>query len=342
MNDRLSPGFDLLSVAAAILPTIAYVLLVWRIDRHEKEPIRLLVVAFVWGALPAVIVAGVLETALHLPLASMAQDYADILGSSLIAPPIEEILKGLALWAVYRLARHEFDGILDGVIYGSIVGFGFAMTENIFYFWSAHTQNDLAHWAVIVLGRSVIFGFNHAMFTSFTGIGFGLARYRHSRAARWVIVLTGLGAATLAHALHNLFAASDLCLVSLLVDWSGVLVVLAVVILAWQRERAWIRAHLAEEVHAGLLSPQEFELFASRGKRYRETLRTLTATHGLRQARLWMALSDTATELAFKKHQISVMGEERGNSAQVVQLRERLGTIRQQLHAEDHRIKEPS
>lgn len=340
MNDSLHVLFGLLSVAAAILPTIAYVILVWRIDRHEREPLRLLIVAFVWGALPAVIVAGVLETALHIPLASMAQDYADILGSSLIAPPAEEVLKGLALWAVYRLVRHEFDGVLDGIIYGSIVGFGFAMTENVFYFWSAQARNDVAHWLVVVLGRSVIFGFNHAMFTSFTGIGFGLARYRHNRGARWATVLLGLSAATLAHALHNLFAASDLCLVSMLLDWSGLLVVAAVVLLAWQRERTWIRTHLAEEVQGGLLSPQEFELIASRGRRYRQVLRALTASHGLRQARLWQDLSDTATELAFKKHQLGVMGEERGNRAQIARLRERLGAIRQQLSFEHHHIKE--
>ena len=342
MDDRLGLLFDLLSVAAAILLTIAHVLLVWRIDRHEREPLRLLIVAFVWGALPAVIMAGVIETALHLPLVSMSQDYADILGVSFIAPPIEEMLKGLALWAVYRLARHEFDGVLDGIIYGSIVGFGFAMTENVFYFWSAQTQNDLAHWIVVVLGRSVVFGLNHAMFTSFTGISFGLARYRHSRAARWAIVLTGLSAATLMHALHNFFAASDLCLVSLLVDWGGVIVVLAVVILAWQRECAWIRTHLVEEVRAGLLSPREFELIASRGRRYRETLRALTASHGFRQARLWRALNDTATELAFKKHQLETMGEERGASAKIAKLRKRLSAIRQQLSVESPYIKEPS
>jgi RsiW-degrading membrane proteinase PrsW (M82 family) len=342
MDDLSTVMFHTLSVAAAIIPTVAYVLLVWRIDRHEREPVHLLVIAFVWGAIPAVLLAVIIETAFDVPIALLSQDYAAILGSSLVAPPVEEALKGLALWAVYRLVRHEFDSVLDGIVYGSIVGFGFAMTENVFYFWSAQAGNDLGHWVVVVLGRAIAFGFNHAMFTSFTGIGFGLARYRKSRLARWPVVLAGLGLATLAHALHNLFAATNLCLASLLVDWSGVLVVLAIMLLAWQRERAWIRAHLADEVQAGLLSLQEFGIIASRGRRYRETLRALTGSHGMRQARLWSALVDTATELAFKKHQLSVMGEERDNSVKVARLQQRLRAIRQQLYARSSLMEESS
>ncbi len=50
-------GVILLASALALVPTLVYALLVWWLDRYEKEPLPLLVVAFLWGAVPAVILA---------------------------------------------------------------------------------------------------------------------------------------------------------------------------------------------------------------------------------------------------------------------------------------------
>ncbi len=98
MDGGLAGWFYVLSVIVSVLPTIAYVALVWRIDRYEKEPIRLLVTAFFWGAVPAVILASGVETAFDAPLARLSGAFAEVASSSLVAPPVEEILKGLALW----------------------------------------------------------------------------------------------------------------------------------------------------------------------------------------------------------------------------------------------------
>ena len=52
--------FGILSILASVIPTILYVLLLWRLDRYEKEPIKLLAIAFFWGAVPATIAAAVI------------------------------------------------------------------------------------------------------------------------------------------------------------------------------------------------------------------------------------------------------------------------------------------
>ncbi len=323
----------LLSPLASALLTVGYVLLIWRIDRYEREPLKLLAIAFLWGALPAVIASALFESALGRFWVALFADYAEWLSTSLVAPPIEEVLKGLAVGAIYRLARHEFDGALDGIVYGSLVGFGFAMTENALYFWAAQAQGDLSHWAAVVAGRGLAFGLNHALFTSFTGIGLGVMRYWKHPTAKAAAALLGLGAAILSHTLHNAFAASDLCLVSLVLDWAGVLVVLGIILLAWQREQAWMRTHLAEEVERGLLTQDELDLVTSRGRRYRELVRALGRGGNLKRARLWQDFANTAAELAFKKHQLAVMGEERNNSAYIAHLRERLQALRAKLAA---------
>ena len=320
----------ILSVFAVILPTAVYVLLIWWIDRYEKEPLRLLATAFLWGAIPAVLASSVIEIAFDAPLVALLPDYSELLHSSFIAPPVEELLKGLALAGIFWLARYEFDDVLDGIIYGSLIGFGFGMTENLFYFWSVE-GDDLISWIFVVLGRSVVFGFNHAMFTSLTGIGFGLARYADSSLKRWGAIVTGLVAAMMAHIFHNFFLSmGDACFISLISDWLGVLVVAFIVLLVWRRERKWVTTQLAEEVPSGVLAPSQYEAIISWRGRAKRTWQALGLS-GLRQANSWRRLVDAATELAFKKHQQAVMGDEKGNSATIAALRAKIMHIRQRL-----------
>ncbi len=178
------------SVLAALVPTALYTLLVWWADRHEREPLPLLLAVFFWGAVPATAVALALEG----PSQTIPQVYEGItrgaiLSSALGVPIIEEVVKALALLAVVTLASREFDGVLDGIVYGAVVGFGFAMTENIFYFIGAYGEQGWSWWAAVVGLRAVIFGFNHAVFTACTGIGFGLAVLSRRRAWRWLFPL---------------------------------------------------------------------------------------------------------------------------------------------------------
>ena len=48
-------------VGLALVPTLFYILLVWWLDRYEKEPVSLLVLAFVWGAVPSIILSLIAE-----------------------------------------------------------------------------------------------------------------------------------------------------------------------------------------------------------------------------------------------------------------------------------------
>ena len=316
-------------IASAVLTAI-YVLLVWWIDRYEKEPLKLLVYALLWGAIPAGVLSFVFEAISQGPLLELSPVYGAVVDVSLVAPIIEEYVKGLALLGLFWLARQEFDDTLDGIVYGSIIGFGFAMTENVLYFRSAWMRAGVAGWTFVFLGRSLAFGLNHAMFTSFTGVGFGLARYERSRRRRVIFVALGLMAAITGHVVHNLFAASGLCVVSFLADWVGVLVVIVIIVLAWRREKAWMIAELPEEVSLGVLTPLQFETVSSRRNRLRQGWHLLGIS-GLRQAALWRQLVDASTELAFKKHQHAKMGEEKGNSTTIAALRGKILRLRQEL-----------
>ncbi len=331
MGSGIFPLAFLLSVVAGVAPTLLCVLLVWRIDRYEKEPIRLLTVAFLWGAAPAVVLSAVLELAFDEPILIVSRGYHDLISMGLVTPVVEEMVKGLALLGLFCLARSEFDGVLDGIIYGAVVGLGFAMTENVLYFLGAWRQGGVQEWGLVVLTRALAFGLNHAMYTALTGLGFGLARYARSWVRRNLFVLLGLLGAMLAHSLHNSFLSlGTACFASLFADWLGVLVIVVIVALAWRRDRLRIETQLAEEVSFGVLTPTQFETIASRRRRLGRELE-LVGVSDARQARMWRKLVAAATELAFKKHQRAAMAEESGNCESIVALRTKIAQIRRSL-----------
>lgn len=331
MANALNPFVLVISTVAAAVPTLLYTFIVWRLDRYEREPVKLLVATFLWGAAPAVIASIFLEILTSAPLDTAPEEVAKLVSASFIAPPVEEFFKAMALFSLYLLYRQEFDGVLDGIIYGSIVGFGFAMTENVLYFVNAWRAGGASQWGSLVLARSVVFGLNHAMFTSFTGIGLGVARMQKSRGTRLVVVFIGYALAVAVHMFHNFFvSAGNACLLSLLADWAGVLVLLVLVVLAWRRERTYMREQLAEEVDLGILTPLQLDTFVSHRRRIKKQW-SLLGISQRQQARVWRELAQVATELAFKKHQRAVMGEERQNGELVARLRRRILTLRQQL-----------
>jgi RsiW-degrading membrane proteinase PrsW (M82 family) len=316
-----------LSMVAAALPAVAYALLVWRLDLYEREPLHLVLAVFLWGAVPAAIAAAIIGTILSAPLTSLPQHYYDIASASLVAPPVEETVKGLALLGLFMWVRSEFDDVLDGVIYGSLVGFGFAMTENVLYFLG--NRDTFSQFATIIFGRAIAFGFNHAMFTSFTGAAFGLAIGLHGRGKKLLVVALGWGAAVTAHFAHNfLLTAGNVCLPSLLLDWAGVVVIFAIVVLSWWRERKVIASELAEEMRAGVLTVTQYDDVRSRYNRTRQAWRAMGAS-GARQARLWRQLVDGAVELAFAKRRLR--RDKPGSQEAVVTLRRHVLHLRQAL-----------
>jgi protease PrsW len=286
------------AILAAAAPTAIYSVLIWWLDRYEKEPLGLIVVAFLWGSLPAIGLALAFELGLEAPLAGSSLG-PDVTAWGL-APLIEEPVKALALAGLFMFARSEFDGPLDGIVYGSLIGFGFSMTENLLYFLDAGPGLGGMFWV-----RSVIFGMNHAFFTSIVGLALGVVRYRQARALGVGAFLLGLALAILFHALHNYAVRYQLAglVASWLVQASGVLVVLAVAVLGWRNERLWIEQELGDEVRAGVLSADDYADIATPGRRVRRQADALVSGGwpGFRQVR---RLHHLATELAFCKSQL--------------------------------------
>jgi RsiW-degrading membrane proteinase PrsW (M82 family) len=306
---------------ATLIPTLLYLALFWWLDKYEKEPWGLFLAAFFYGCVPAVIFSIIVE---------LAVGGSERFAMSIVAPLVEECAKGLAVLLIFLLWRREFDGILDGILYGAVVGLGFAMVENFFYFLQAAEAGNVLS---VILLRSFAFGLNHAFFTAFTGAALGLARGSRWKGAWMVYFPLGLAIATTFHAIHNSAVSSEACAglgVAFLSDYVGVILIVVFALLTGRQERRWLREELGEEVTAGLLAPSDLESLLS--LRRRVWARTWTwRNRGWTAFRLLGKYLNQATELAFRKHHLR---EEPGNTrlAQDVQnLRQKVGELRAAL-----------
>lgn len=316
-----------LSVILSFVPAFFYAWIVYWLDRFEKEPARLLFGAFIWGALVATGGAIIWTSVLQLSAEALTGDaaLADFTGTTLFAPIVEETLKGLAVTIIFLAFPHEFDSVLDGMVYGAITALGFAATENLLYlYFAGYGDGGYLSLLVLFVLRVILGGWGHAVYTAFIGVGLAVARLRPGRAIKIIAPLVGWLVAVFLHALHNTMAtllAGNFGLgglaATLAVDWIGWAIALSVAIWAILRERRWISEYLQEEVDQGTISAGQYQTACSLRRQVGARLRS-------RESRRFYEI---CSELAQKKHQLAVVGDEGGNSARITRLRAELAQL---------------
>jgi protease PrsW len=180
----------------AVLPVPLYVFGVYLLDRKEPEPKILLFLTFVWGATIAILISLVINTAV--------MNFLGLTASSIISAPItEEISKGAAIFLLFFLRRKNLDSILDGIVYGAMVGLGFAMTENIFYYVRSLSASGITGGLSIFWTRGVMTPYAHPLFTMMTGIGFAISANTDNDWLRKKAPVFGIITAIVLHAVWN-------------------------------------------------------------------------------------------------------------------------------------------
>lgn len=316
-------------VLMSFLPAFGYAWIIYWIDHYEKEPKRLLVGSFLWGAFVAVIIAIIGTVVLEGGFYALTGDevLTDLTSATVFAPIVEEISKGLAVLIVFWRFHDEFDTILDGIVYAGITALGFAATENVLYLFMGYESGGGIGLLVLFLLRVIIGGWNHPVFTAFVGIGLAMARNTHNRIIKVIAPFIGLILAILTHSLHNTLATVLVYMyelgglvVTILVDWTSWLVVFGVIIWAIVRERKWIRHYLKEEVDTGLITQEQYELVQTVGKRIIMQSRALfKEPHG--QTR---HLFQLCAELAQKKHHLARLGPDMETLRAIDRLRQQI------------------
>ncbi len=287
-------------LGAGILQAIVYVLFIRAVDLYERESLLYVLPVFVWGFTVAVAIAFVGNTLFAYTVSTIYTEQAAGFVTAVVgAPVIEECAKGLALLIMFGVAylvsrrrgSVEFSGVMDGIVYGSAVGFGFAIAEDILYYVQAGPETFIV--------RRVFGGFAHAAFTSLIGIGFGLIPWVRYRSLKVLLPLVGLAGAILLHAFFNLTATllGPLVYIALF----GITLVYILLIVVWLAiERRIIRGELREEVDKGTISAEEYEILPTY---FRRTAYYLRLIFSGRLVTWWRARKAhaAAIDLAFAK-----------------------------------------
>jgi RsiW-degrading membrane proteinase PrsW (M82 family) len=348
--------YGLLSVLAAIfipaVPAAGIFLLVNFIDRFEREPWFLRLAAFLWGALIAIPPALLVERRVDGLLVNLlGPNTSDVVRSAfqgLNAGITEETIKGLGLLLLFVILRDEFDNVTDGIVYGALIGAGFAMVENFHYF-----AVDFKQFPVFLIVYRIVLGWlGHSTFTACFGAALGYVRHTRIRWRHLAIPFVGYLAAVGLHsffdfvtfqasvALNTYPGNSDVSFLSLLAligdyipPFLAQMFLLYILIKSLAHEAAVIREFLAVEVSNGIVNVEEYALLQNSFQRTKAERRVWN-TQGYRQWLRVKALYQIEIGLAFRKWHVSMGDKPKlGYRQPEDAYRNRIKRLRQEIQA---------
>ena len=292
-------GFVLSSVAMTVV-VLAYL---W-LDRWEPEPPRLLVLAFLWGATVAVVIASTIQIYAESVINPGGTETVSWVSVVIGAPLTEEAAKGLFLLLMMTgLRRNELNSLTDCLVYAGLTGAGFAWLEDILYIGGGESLADSLLTAAL---RLIMGPFAHSLFTTMFGIGVYFAlRQRNSLAKAGCILLGYLGAVIM----HGLWNGSSLlgtgAYFGVYVFWMVPIFALAIVlgVRSRRREQTVVAAKLPGMVAAGLVSPNEATWLGSIRDR-KLAIGEATRVGGRPAGKTVKAFAAQVVELAFVRDRI--------------------------------------
>lgn len=161
-----------LLLALAVLPAAALMYYVYRKDKVEKEPMKLVGRLFLFGVLAGPL-AAIVENIFFAIFESVVPEGVIllILEYFIGVAAVEEGFKYLFLNTIRK--NHEFNYVFDGIVYGVAVSLGFATLENILYVFGGGIE--------VAIMRAIFSVPGHAAGGVLMGCFFGLARQREVR-----------------------------------------------------------------------------------------------------------------------------------------------------------------
>jgi RsiW-degrading membrane proteinase PrsW (M82 family) len=201
----------LLSWGLVLVYAVPVAFVVYRLDLFEREPKILLAAAIVWGGVIATSLAAQANSAWLDVLGKVSPpDFTAQWGKAIVGPGVEETLKLAGVVVLFLIASYEFDGPMDGFVYGAMVGLGFTVVEDVSYFINAVAAAPGAvdqsgpvfdTFIIRVVGGGL---YGHVLFTGLTGTGFAyLVTRRRASAIRQIGAAACVAAGVAAHVVWN-------------------------------------------------------------------------------------------------------------------------------------------
>ena len=185
---------SLLLIALSLLPVVLLMVFVYKQDKYEKEPVGMLIRAFI---------GGIIAIPIDLALVSFANAvfYSESVFYSAFfeAGFCEELCKFSILFLTVWWNRN-FNEHMDGIVYASFVGLGFACVENVLYVLQAASTDLAAGFSTGVI-RALLSVPGHFLFAVVMGYFLSLAKF--SDKGRFGYLLMSLFIPAIVHGLFD-------------------------------------------------------------------------------------------------------------------------------------------
>jgi RsiW-degrading membrane proteinase PrsW (M82 family) len=311
---ELSTSGWALSWVLLVLYALPVFVAIYFLDLYEREPVSLVLGALLWGAVAATVLSAIANEGWALVVFRLGGPaFAARWTAALTAPLVEETVKTGGVVLIYLIARREIDDEMDGFVYGAMIGLGFALVEDVFYFvaiFGGTPGGVLAGFYVRVISAGL---YGHVLYSGIAGmaVAYFVSRAGEVPLRRRLLVATGLFAvAVFAHFLWNspllnffpgsVESAGDWLRIPLASAVKGLpllVFVIVLVALAHRRERAWLEAALRSEADTPALSRTELGILLDPSAR-RRSRRDLRVRAGEPAARLLKRLQREQINLA--------------------------------------------
>jgi len=177
----------------ALAPGAAIVLYIYLKDKHEREPLPLLLVSFLYGILSILV-----TLMISWPVNAMILLQEDLIDKFYDAffkvALIEEFSKFLFVRFIL-FPNKNFNEPFDGIVYAVMVSMGFASLENVMYVFSYGFETGILRMFTAVPA--------HATFGVLMGFFLGRAKFTQSRKLTYSVI--ALAAATFFHGAYDYF-----------------------------------------------------------------------------------------------------------------------------------------
>ncbi|MDG2152594.1 MAG: PrsW family glutamic-type intramembrane protease [Crocinitomicaceae bacterium] len=178
--------------ALAIAPGIAISMYIYFKDKHEKEPLKLLVISFILGALS--VIPTTILSLIGLYFFDFNPESSSIyfsLFSCVVGIGLIEEYSKFIFVRYYTYKKEDFNEPFDGIVYCVMVSMGFATVENILYVYEG---GQVVAWARMFTAVPM-----HAIFAIIMGYYMGIQKFYDKKS----YALIGLLYASILHGVYD-------------------------------------------------------------------------------------------------------------------------------------------
>lgn len=183
----------MLLLALALAPGVAISLYIYLKDKHEREPLGLLLMSFFYGVLSVF-----LTLLISMPLEYFVinkQDAGELFVDAFFKVSLVEEFSKFVFIRFILFRNKNFNEPFDGIVYAAMVGMGFATLENILYVYQYGIPTGIMRMFTAVPA--------HTCFAIL--MGYYLGRAKFSKEKNLYFTLLALISATVFHGLYDYF-----------------------------------------------------------------------------------------------------------------------------------------